>query len=66
MFSFYHNNFLFYKRKIIMKLYNIRTFRTHFVSFGIKQENFDYVFGSIGESESEDPTLTETLARRLS
>ena len=49
-----------------MKLYNIRTSRTHFVSFGIKQENFDYVFGSIGESESEDPTLTETLARRLS
>src|SRR5574344_1138559 len=46
--------------------FNTHSFQTHFVTFGREQETSYHFFRSIGESESEDPTLTETLARRLS
>ena len=49
-----------------MKEYNIQFSPMCYVSFGMEQETSYHFFRSIGESESEDPTLTETLARRLS
>ena len=65
MLTFHHNNTIF-ETVLITQKYNIYLSLTLVVTFGREQETSYHFFRSIGESESEDPTLTETLARRLS
>ena len=57
-------NYLFHLR--YSHFFSDRPFHYAFCYFGTEQETSYPFFRSIGESESEDPTLTETLARRLS
>ena len=61
-------NLWYFSEKILfVEVYNIRSCPRTFLYFGgILQENLYHFFRSIGKSESEDPTLTETLVRRLS
>ena len=66
MYKHCHHMYPFSKHRIIEIKFNIHTFPTQFVSFGTEQETSYHFFRSIGESESEDPTLTETSLLRLS